>query len=182
MGLVPGQQLGHAMFSNNMRRFFLILFVVLLLLFFFYIFISSIKPGPEQKILPKNPPTPTSVSRSYPLPSGIKPTQGGKIEINGVKLNNFFNSSKVINENKDILISKTDKYQIEYFSLFNSFLISIESAPFEENKILAEQDLINKLGVSKEAACRLPVNITTPQSANPEFAGTNYSLSFCTGD
>ena len=171
-----GQLRKHAIF-NNMKKYFLIVFGVLTILFIFYIVLSSLKKKAVNK--PSGIPTPTNTPINYPLPSGVKQDRSGKITIQGVEVNNFFSSSEKIDPQGDRELSQSNKYSIQYFPQFNSFLISLNASPFEEVRSEAEQDFIKKLGLDEKTACKLPVNIATSQKANPGFAGRNYPLSFC---
>lgn len=163
-----------------MKKYFLAVFGTLIILFILYLVLSSIK-----KVSVNEPPgetptsTPTGAPINFPLPSGVKSRPNGKILINNIELKDFFATSKKMNENGDVLISQRENYSIEYFPKFNSFLIAVKASPFEENRKLAELELVGTLGISKNDACRLSVNITTTQTANPEFSGRNYPLSFC---
>jgi len=164
---------------NNMKKYLFVVFGILIILFILYLILSSIKDRSVNEP-PQPSPIPTSEpSASQPLPTNVKSRSNGKILINNVELRDFFIFSKKINENGDVLISQSENYNIEYFPKFNSFLISIKASPFEENRKLAEQELINKLGINKNDACRLPINVATTQEINPEFSGRNYPLSFC---
>jgi len=166
---------------NNMKKYLFVVLGILIILFFLYMILSSIKNWSINKT-PRPSPIPTvEPSVPPPLPTNIKSRPNDKIIINNVELRNFFIFSKKINENGDVLISQSENYNIEYFPKFNSFLIVIKAYPFEENRKLAEQELIDKLGINKKDACRLSVNITTTQKINPEFSGRNYPLSFCVG-
>jgi len=170
-----GQLREHAIF-NNMKKYFLIVFGVLTILLFFYIVLSSLKKGVNE---PSVVPAPTNVPINYPLPSGARQDLSEKIIIQGVEVNNFFSSSEKIDPQGDRELSQSNKYSIQYFPQFNSFLISLNASPFEKVRSEAEQDFIKKLGLDEKTACKLLVNIATSQKTDPEFAGRNYPLSFC---
>ena len=59
------------------------------------------------------------------------------------------------------------------------FFISVVSWPFDEHRLVAEADFLDKLGITDDEACRLNVDETTPAFANPDKAGKTYALSFC---
>lgn len=102
-----------------------------------------------------------------------------KITISGVDTNNFLKMGKEANKEGDWLIVDATSYQIVYFNLNGTFLISILSSPFDKIRSDAEARFIKELGITKEQACNLTVNITTPSFANPSEAGKTRNLSFC---
>lgn len=99
-----------------------------------------------------------------------------KIEVSGVKVNDFIKNSR---EESYITIDKTKDYHLFYIPDQELFYISITSYPFDEHVVSAEDKLLVSLGITKEEACKLNVDITTPTYANPEKAGVVYDLSWC---
>lgn len=87
-----------------------------------------------------------------------------------------------IPSSQSIQFVQTGQYIIQYSQTSDSFLISIQSAPFDSNRKKAEEAFLESLDITKEDACKLDVSITTPQSVNPKEAGTIYRLSFCTSN
>lgn len=104
---------------------------------------------------------------------------GATIKLNGVVVNNFLGSAKQINKQGDSALVKTNNYELIYFPKNNSFLISILASPFERNRQLAEAELLRRLNISKEDACKLIIVTTTPAFVNANEAGQNFKLSFC---
>lgn len=102
-----------------------------------------------------------------------------KIIISGVKLNNFYKTSKTINKQGDIELVKNKNYTILYLVKFNQFLISILDPSFTTVRKQAEKEFLKILDIDKPSACKLNTTISTPAFVNPEAAGTNYKLSFC---
>lgn len=92
-----------------------------------------------------------------------------KINISGVE----------VNPKGDSLIVDNEKYQIVYLSQFNKFLITVLGSPFNEIKNEAEREFLKVLGITEENACKLIVEVNTPEFANPEYSGTALRLSFC---
>jgi len=100
-----------------------------------------------------------------------------KIEISGVKVNDF--TQKAQSDNYSITILKEKNYHIFYFKKENKFLISIVGYPFDMWREEGEKAFVDVLGISKRNACKLNVEISTPYFANPDKAGQQYPLSFC---
>src|SRR3972149_4984703 len=90
-----------------------------------------------------------------------------RIEISGVKVADFFNKTNEDNTSSYYTIDKTPDYHIFYISSDELFFISITSYPFDEHRSVAELKLLEILAISKDAACKLNVDITTPAYANP---------------
>jgi len=77
------------------------------------------------------------------------------------------------------LLVNQENYQIIYQKLDDTFMISINSSPFEDVRKEAEKHLLKLLQTKPEIACQLRVKIITPAFANPELAGQVFNLSFC---
>ena len=101
---------------------------------------------------------------------------GKKIAVSGVEVNDFTQKNS---DEAYTTIDKTKDYHIFYIPTDDLFFISIASYPFEEHRPVAEEVLLEKLGINQNEACVLNVDITTPSHANPEHAGKVYDLSFC---
>ena len=99
----------------------------------------------------------------------------GKIEISGVLMNDFLKESKA----SFITISQTKDFHIFYIPEEELFYISIVSYPYENFRTIAEVEFLTNLGIEKEEACKLNVDITTTRFGNPDKAGEVYGLSFC---
>lgn len=125
-----------------------------------------------------------NTSKQAPIPSSPNPTAvpsrtPEKINISGVEVNNFLDGGTVINNNKDTQFIKTSEYQVIYLPQFNQFIITILSTPFLTVRQTAEEEFLQKTGVTQEQACRLDVTIGTTYDVDPINAGTNFPLSFC---
>ena len=108
---------------------------------------------------------------------------GSKIVIGtasgGVEMNNFYNTAKEINSERDALINKDDHFQFSYISNGESFIISILEEPIWENRQAAELSFLSNLGISQEQACKLTVSVGVPRWVSEEYSGRNLGLSFC---
>jgi len=102
-----------------------------------------------------------------------------RIEISGVKVADFIDKTNGGTVPSYYTISQSADYHIFYITADNLFFISITSYPFDKHRSVAEQNLIDALAISKDDACKLNVDITTPAYANPDKAGEIYGLSFC---
>ncbi len=105
---------------------------------------------PQQK--PAFPPTPS--------PSPFKPYFPSKYQ-------------KIISEDEKRL------YQISYFPLSNSYLISITGSPFDQYRKEAEKAFVDQLNFPPAELCKLNVTIATSYITNPKESEKNYKLSFC---
>ncbi|OGM01821.1 hypothetical protein A2115_03825 [Candidatus Woesebacteria bacterium GWA1_41_8] len=107
------------------------------------------------------------------------PPAGDTLEINGVKVKNFYKEGSPPGSLGEVTFVKKAQYSLTYFPEETGFLLVITSSPFEENRKLAEKDLLQVLGITEADMCKLSVYITTPQIYNPNEAGNNYPLSYC---
>ena len=113
----------------------------------------------------------------------VPATQGAPIEINDIT-----KREGVVEDSANPGIyylagaSPTEEtYTISYLSSDESFTVSVLSEPIGNVRQLAEQDLLNQLGISEYDACRLRYVVLTPASVNPLYAGKNLGFSFCPG-
>lgn len=155
------------------KKHFILLLAAFGVLIGIPLFLLALSPKQSNQIpVPTLGPTPTLL-----IP--VTQTPEGKLEINGVEVNNFLKDPVSVDSEKDVFFIEKPGYQIAYLSQFNKFLISITSSPFLTLKTQAEEDFVKTLGVTEPEACQLDVEVSTPQFANPEYAGAIYPLSFC---
>jgi hypothetical protein len=147
--------------KNKKKASFNITYPLVLVIFFILIF--------SLKAVEKNSKTYNN-SKNY----SINQTKNEKVEKKEIIFRNF---PKGINE--DTTLKHNVYYQIYYIKSEDFFLISIIGYPFQNILPLAENDLLNTLGIDKESACKIDVRITTPNFANPEESGKIHKLSFC---
>ncbi len=119
-------------------------------------------------------PTPTLV----PIFLRNIPT-GERIDVSGVSVKNPYASAVQLTAQGDSLMEEASEFRLIYLKPFNKFLISIKSSPFEENRQKAERAFLERLEISENEACNLPVEISTTASINPNEAGQIFKLSFC---
>lgn len=146
-----------------------VLIIFLIILFFLFLALKTKKGPRESSLLP----TPT------PFEMKITPSPRKKIIISGIEVNDFLKDATIINSNQDAVFEKNQDYEMVYLPKFNQFLITILSKPFDNARKDAEEDFIKKLGISKEEACRLEINLSVPCKIDLENCGTRHPLSFC---
>lgn len=174
---------------NNRIKLSIILFSVVLVtgLVLIFAFLQQKNSSIKQ---PVAPPQSSPAVSFYPKPTFaplISPTasvslpsaQDEKITVSNIKMNNFYRSPIRVYSSGDVVVAQSDSYQIAYLPLFNKFIISIVSSPFQDKIKGAEEDFIKALGISREEACRLNAVVNTPFFANPDESGKDYPLSFC---
>jgi hypothetical protein len=86
---------------------------------------------------------------------------------------------KEYNPQGDQIIVEDPRFHITYYPKFKQYSISVLGSPFEENRQIAENELIKQTGFDKDTLCTMGIDITTPLFANPNEAGKIYPLSFC---
>jgi hypothetical protein len=72
-------------------------------------------------------------------------------------------------------------YSIYYVGKDQSFSIILLSEPIADNRQKAEQQLMQKIGISQLAMCRLRYYVSVPNDVNSIYAGKNLGFSFCPG-
>lgn len=149
-----------------MKRKIYIIFALLILASIGYLMLNN-QTSPEPQI----PPSPTIIPPS--------PQILNRINIQGVSVNNFLETSKTIEETGEVFATEKTDYAIIYHKDVGDFLINILSSPFESIRTKAEADFLKTLGITETEACRLSVVIKTPHFANPDKTGQNFPLSFC---
>jgi hypothetical protein len=153
-----------------------------LVLFLFALLVFAVRPSHNRTSIPVSPtplltPTPTFIVLS-PIPqTSINPNK--KIKVGDIIVVDFYQSPKEITAEGNVLIDRTEGYEMVYYPTTQSFQLSITQSPFAAARIAAEEDFIKKLGVTKSDVCKLSVEVTTPFWANQQESGTLYPLSFC---
>jgi len=127
--------------------------------------------------------TQSNVFFPTPTPIQIPQISPKKNNISGVQVNDFFSHPINTNPQGDVeFVRKQDSqaiyYQIVYLKQFNSFIIDLHSSS-QEVRTEAELEFLNRLGITKEEACKLTVHVGAPYVPNPDLAVQKRSLSFC---
>jgi len=139
--------------------------ICVLLIFIIVLFLETDSKQDPLPILP----TPTSAPIRTPE----------KINISGVEVDNFLIEGTVIDNKGDTVITEKPEFEIIYLAPFNQFIITVLATPFESVRQKAEAEFLQKIGTTKEDACKLDVTIGTTYDVDPINAGTNFPLSFC---
>lgn len=163
--------------------------VLWLAMFLIYTSIISQKPQvispPILTPYPKISPFPTFQIKKTPTPVAkitmvISPTvQAGFMEVSGVKMKDITKVALDTNKNGDLVLASNDRYLISFLKQFNIFIITVNSAPFDQVSREAESFFVATLGIKKEDACRLTVYVNMTERVDPKRAGLNYNLSWC---
>ncbi len=159
----------------SLFKILIIIAICFLLIFIVLIFVRKNSGETPKEVTPIPSPT---ISFPTPFPTPSFP-QTPEITISGVEVKNFYQNAEEYSKQGDVQFSSIPQYNLVYLSKFNEFLISILSSPFEETRVLAEKDFIEKLGITEQEASKLTVTVTTSKAINPDFAGKKYRLSFC---
>lgn len=109
----------------------------------------------------------------------VTPFAQEKMMLGGVQMNNLYTLAKETDPNGNLVFPSPPEYKLLYLTQYQQFLITIIGSPFPKMRREAEEDFLLLIGVGKDEACKLDVVISTPFSANPDFAGESYPLSFC---
>ncbi len=83
--------------------------------------------------------------------------------INNIEVNNFLPQAGPLYSGLDTFnVNASDIFSIDYAPDVQKFQIIILQSPYEENRLLAEQTFVEKLGVTRSEACFLDVSIVAP--------------------
>lgn len=115
------------------------------------------------------------VSTTPPTPV----VKADSIIVNGIPVDDFYKTASKVTEEGDVLLVETVNYQISYLKQFQEFKITIITAGFDQARKEAEARFLTLLGIDKNNACRLSVEVSSPQYANNKYAGMVFPLSFC---
>jgi hypothetical protein len=77
------------------------------------------------------------------------------------------------------LIDGDEAYQLFYYQPDQSISIVLFAEPFGKVRQVAESQLLERLGIKKETACKMNVRVNVPGSASETVSGKNLGLSFC---
>jgi len=122
---------------------------------------------------------PSQTTNQTPTTSIETQTKRERVEISGIKVNDFFKTAPETSSYGYTVVSLNPKHQVLYFPDDELFLVSILGNPFDDYVKVAEQAFLEKLGIDEDQACKLNVSITTPAHLNLDKAGEAYELSFC---
>ena len=148
--------------------------------FVLYVLSSSFTKPPDSPSIIRPTATPTHLRVNPTLPIVTPPSSSlDKILVSGVSVNNFYRKGERMNQYGDVLIEENKEFSIEYQHPFKLFIIAVLSTPFDALRIKAENAFLSRLGISKEDACALNVQVGTPFFVDPQYAMTSYPLSFC---
>ena len=72
-------------------------------------------------------------------------------------------------------------FSVLYVGTDNSITIALLEEPLNQNRILAEELVLQRLGITKEKACSLRYQVSVPYWVNEFYIGKNLGFSFCPG-
>lgn len=148
-----------------------------LVIWFFFSYWPSQNETPNDRVsgdtpLPIATTTPPSVNTTED-----QITLPGKTGL--VTTNNFYKTAIEITDQNDALIASNDDFQILYYPADNSFFITITNKPIQTIQKRAEAELLSRLSITMEDACRLKILVGAPGWIDDPLAGQELGLSFC---
>jgi hypothetical protein len=149
---------------------------------------SNIGNAPSGSVsLPASLPAPTPENKGISDPvTGLELTTDKKLleetSSGQVKLNNFAKGAEIADNGIIYLIDK-ENYNIGYNSTSKEFIVTLLIAgDIEKTRTDAEKDLLDKLGISKEDACKINVYLYVSAALTEDKnLSQNHGLSFCPG-
>jgi len=144
------------------------------------------------------PPVNTTTTPTFPISGNTtppKPVTGGQtnttipagmIKITtkdggSILMKDFYQSpyTKILDPQNDASIKESIDYNIEFQPAIPRFFIGLQGNDLYTARENAEQGLLDKLGITKDDACRIKVTLGVAFSVNEKASGVNYGLSFC---
>jgi hypothetical protein len=122
-------------------------------------------------------PPPTTMGSTTPIGMlKITTKDGGSII-----MKDFYQSpyTKILDPQNDASIKESIDYNIEFQPAIPRFFIGLQGNDLYTARENAEQGFLDKLGITKEDACRIKVTLGVHYSVNERASGVNYGLSFC---
>jgi hypothetical protein len=98
-----------------------------------------------------------------------------------ILMKDFYQSpyTKILDSYNDAVIKESIDYTIEFQPGIPGFFIQLLGNNLYLARENAEQGFLDKLGITKEDACRLDVTLGVHYSTNEKASGSAYGLSFC---
>jgi hypothetical protein len=165
----------------NKKAYILIAFVVASLIFVIVFIIINNSKNQQSATSNNSAPAPGNYY-SLPISELQKedkleiPTNKGTVNINNV----YKNPVEQLSQN-GVSFTQNSDYYMSFYPKNNGFLITLLNPDLEKARSEAENDFINKLGITKDQACSLNVSITIPNSVSTKYSGGIYNFSFCPG-
>ncbi|MFA5830290.1 MAG: hypothetical protein WC878_00495 [Candidatus Paceibacterota bacterium] len=121
----------------------------------------------------KDPETPAPTQGEWGMQ--VKTKDGETISVN-----DFYRDSKtIVYKDWGAMLKVNPNYKLLYFTLDQSFLVTLIGGDLRTVRIEAEKELLNILGITEKEACRLIVATTVPFDVSERASGQDYGLSFC---
>lgn len=131
---------------------------------------------------PVSPTGATSSISSPSSPSANVPA-GDAITIGtahgSVTMKNFYKNAAIVSPGEGALIIDNAAYDVSYSAYDSSFAISLLQTPVMSSRAAASTAFLQSLGISEQDACKLKVTVEAPVSIDPQNAGIDLGLSFC---
>lgn len=168
----------------NFKMLVLILVPTLLVVVAAFLFFFK-KPSTTNVSPEKTPSSSSSNKTSFPtdtpftIPSKDASKMTVDVEGNKIEMNNLYKNPVETFPGNNVAFAENDQYHMLFYPKNKGFIIIILDKNIQAGRDKAENDFLTTLGVTKEQACKLTVDLGTIYSVNPSVAGKNYGLSFC---
>lgn len=104
----------------------------------------------------------------------------GKMRMNNIEMNDVTQGSN-FGPSGEVVVRNDDDTYLVFSPESNIFWIEVSGSPYTESRKRSEMALLNDLGISRNEACFLNVNVSAPRVLHPDIGYVNPSLSFCSG-
>ena len=179
-----------------MKKIILFLALIIITLGILYaLFVLFVQRS--DKVIPQPPKDTSPVYPGKPAP--FVPPQGSTIPVrtrsgNTVPVRDFRSDPLVASFNdhnndpryiyyilRDTDSPATASYEIQYTSSDGGIIVSLRKEPLRNTRLVAEESLVQHLGVSREKLCDLAISVVVARDVNEFHAGRQLGVSSCQG-
>ncbi len=161
-----------------MRNYIIIGLIVLLVVGVGVVLIFQKNPTAQPPTSGGTGTLPVVNSSTTVFPTGTTMTIGtpqGSVVVNNI----YINPSYITSDKETVVFKAASAYNLVYNVNDSTFEIALLAKPLDAARAAAEAALLSRLNISKSDACKLNVWEAVPVSVDPNYAGQNLGLSFC---
>lgn len=110
-------------------------------------------------------------------------TSDGKIALNTnteqIEINDIYSQPVDTLEHNGVTFAQTEDYIMTFFPEQQEFNVAILNPDISQGRKVFEEDFLRVLGITRQEACKIHIQVGVPYSVNPTATTANYGLSFC---
>jgi hypothetical protein len=187
-----GEPIASVVLTVNLNKFmptlttrgklFLAIFLAVILIAFVFMYINSEKGALKEESQEESVPGQFPISQpssNFHLPDRNDEKMFIETKDGNVATNNLYKSPVENLDKNGVLFEENAGFHSSFYPQDQGFLITILDTNIEKGRRDAEENFLQDLGITKDEACKLKVDLGVPSFVNQDAAGKNYGLSFC---